>query len=1231
VYLKQLDILGFKSFANKTTITFSSGITSIVGPNGCGKTNILDSLRWVLGEQKISLLRGSKMEEVIFNGTRDAKPLGMAEVTLTLVNDRGVLPTEYNEIQITRRLFRSGESEYLLNKVPCRRKDITELFFGTGVGPHSYSVIQPDMIDAVISDKAEERRFLFEEAAGITKYKQRKKAALRKLEATENDLLRLRDIYAEVKTQVNSLKRQYKKAERYQDVRDDIKAWDLYLGSKHIKTADQNKRELKAQIDTLASRLINREAQIDGVSAQLETDRKEQLDLEQTLSEISSEIYDISERAHAIENQISVLREKKANAHTLIERDSDDIKALEARAQILSEQTNQERENLSRHRQELEQIRIQLEETETAQAEADRNLLGARALKDQENGKLLELEGKLSSGKTEDVSLKQQQEELNELLTDRTRQLDENRELQTRLLSELQQHQQQRDELAGRKTEFEASQKRLSNELESLVEKNEEYTTELSGVSASIEACQARKNLLEDMMLHYEGYQSGVVAAMEVQDRWPGIAGTVADKFVPVEGMEIALEGALGEISGFLICHDRTTAENIVAYLKAEKKGRIGILVEDTGTLNPVVKRPEIDRPEFVGWLDSFITTEEKHRPLMHAVLARVAVFKADTSPQEILRHLPYGFSAVSTDGMVYGQHIITGGSDDGFPLFRRKEKVAEQNALLEELNRKLENLQQEKNQVTIRIAEVRAESGELASKLESLAEDLVAAQKIVDERTYNLRSSESDTQRLQREYQADKEKLERIRNRQYSLELDYNQLAHQKATLVENISSAGKELGDFELAATHGAERVSSLQVKMVEARSKVEQTESRIAHQNELQTDISHTITSKSSEIEGAHTEIDGSSSRVTELEGELKNVFDLRTEATSKHRGLKEKQAHIFELLSGKEEALKSLRRERDEATRQQHELDIKLTTMESEINSITERIHEEYQVDPATVEVTCPNEEIADEQAREHLHEQKEKLKTFGAVNLVALEEYKTTSEREKFLREHLDDLTTAKTDLQTTIGKINQTARQMFQETFAQVKINFRNLFIELFTGGEADLRLEDPTNPLESNIEIIARPRGKKLLSITMMSGGERALTAISLLFSLYLVKPSPYCILDEIDAPLDDANCKRFLKMLDSFSAHTQFIAITHNKITMEAAKNLYGVTMVQPGISQLVGVRFSDITQDEKSGEVLIDIQAAQTEPPPEVEEEPVDLPPAIAERVTGQVNTEDLDSNA
>lgn len=1227
MYLKRLDLIGFKSFANKTAVKFSKGITAVVGPNGCGKTNILDALRWVLGEQRTSLLRGSKMEEIIFNGTSDVKPLGMAEATLTLVNNRGVLPTEYNEVQITRRLFRSGESEYLLNKIPCRLKDITELFYDTGVGARSYSVIQQEMIDAVISDKAEERRFLFEEAAGITKYKQRKKAALRKLEATENDFLRLKDIYSEVQTQVRSLKRQYKKAERYKEVADEIKQWELYLNSKRVNEIGKEKREIKARLEALNDKITERETSINTLSARLETERRRQIDLEQELNKVNTQAFDFTEQAHAMENKISVLTEKRSNARTLCERNENDIKALEERARILGEQTLDTEELQRQQRTELSALNEQLKTSQDAQAEADRKLLEARSSKENENRQLLELEGKLSSGKTEEENLKEQENELSALIVNLKNNIEEKQNQYKPLKEKLDFTRNQLSEFNSQKAAIQSKLEELTNNLETLLEKNEELGVELANLAASREACQARKSLLEDMIIQYEGYESGVVATMEERERWPGITGTVADKFVPSEGMEIAAEAALGGLAGFIVCNGRKTAEEVITYLKAEKKGKIGILVPDSGMLNPVVKRPELDMPEFIGWLDSYISTDEKLRPLMQAVLSRTAIFKSGSNPSAILERLPYGFQAVSLDGLVYSKNIISGGSDDKFPLFRRKEKVAEQDKFLNELLLQFQQTEKQRSSVIAEIAGTRAQSGTLTEENETLAEDIQNIQQELNDLEYQNKTNESEINRLQNEYKSTGAKLEIIRNRQYSLNLNYTELAGRKENLMSSITRGDDRLAEYERTSLVSLEQVSKLQVGVVEARSRIEQTESKLSHIRQLRDDIANTTIVKKSEISDAETDIETSTESINRLEQELKQIFEKRSNINQSQQRLQGVRSEIQTELNEKEAELKKIRVEKETSSDEKHQLEMRQATFESEIKAISDRIREEFEADIYTLtDIHCPDEALDYSSAQNHLRELKERLKNYGVVNLLALEEYKTSSEREIFLGEQINDLESARDDLKKTITKINKTARQLFHDTFDKVQQNFKKLFVELFTGGEADIKLVDPNDPLESDIEIIARPRGKKLLSITMMSGGERALTAISLLFSLYLVKPSPFCILDEIDAPLDDANCRRFLKIIDKFSDQTQFITITHNKITMEVASNIYGVTMEQPGISQLVAVRFND---DKKSDEVITVVRESEEEfEPANINEE---IPDAVRERIERPLpSTSESDDN-
>jgi len=689
---------------------------------------------------------------------------------------------------------------------------------------------------------------------------------------------------------------------------------------------------------------------------------------------------------------------------------------------------------------------------------------------------------------------------------------------------------------------------------------------------------------------------------------------------------ETAVEAALGELARFAVCEDRKSAEKIIAHLRSENKGGIGFLVPDTGTLNPVVKRPEITLPEFRGWLDNFVQTEDSLRPLMQAVLSRVAVFDADADPSKLLTLLPYGFRAVSTSGVVYGANLIIGGAEDALPLFRRAEKVAEQEKLLQELKDEQHQAKLKRDQFIARIAEMRGQSAAITEKMETLRGEHSKARSELSETEYEQRTQSTEISRLQQEQNTLRQKLEAIQNRQLSLGLNRDELSQKKASLNESASRIGAELDDLETAASEALEKVTSLQVGCVEKQSVVEQTRSKLDHSRELYQEITGTVETKEREIESARTDTKHSAQRAEELEAQLKESFESRNVATGRQGELRTTQAEIAERLDGLERELKRLRSEKDSLGEEVHRIEIRLNTIDSEILTVVDRIREEYELDVSSVVVNKPDENLSDDEARDLLVRKKEALRRFGAVNLLALEEYESTAEREKFLREQLTDLSTAQTDLKTTINKINQTAKQLFGETFAKVQENFSRMFVELFSGGEASISLENPDDPLESGISIIARPRGKKLLSITQMSGGERALTAISLLFSLYLVKPSPFCILDEIDAPLDDANCHRFLKIIKTFANQTQFIAITHNKITMEASDNLYGITMDHPGISQVVAVKFAG----QESGSDVTGVQldysdtGSHESEPASVSADGDELPMAIAERMQNSVTT-------
>jgi len=1223
VYLKRLELLGFKSFPEKTVIKLTGGVTGIVGPNGCGKSNVLDAMRWVLGEQKVSLLRGSKMEEIIFNGTRELKPLGMAEVTLVMQNTKGRLPTEYSEVQITRRLFRSGESEYLLNKVPCRLKDITDLLMDTGVGAHVYSMIQQDMVDAILSDRTDDRRFLFEEAAGISKYKNRKKAALRKLESTEQDLLRLQDIVSEVTTQTNSLKRQVRKAERYQELSEEHKKWELYLSKQAINSLNKERTAKISERDRLQDEKTAHDTRIDSLSAEQEEERKRLTDLDRELSNISNEIYEKSEAAHSIEKEIGVLAEKKEYAAVLRDKNDREINALTERRAILLGEVDEVKAALTSANSELEEFEAKVSAAQAEADAADEKLLEARRRREGLKNRSSSVESSISAGKTDDSNIKEQEEEarirLEEISGQREMLNVRRKNLQTTFDSTKEEVARIDEQLS----QLRSNQNTIEEELKTTSEQIEQVSDNIYELNASFEAAEARRKLLAQMVAHYEGFGSGTIAALNNKEEWPSLIGTVADQITPNEGFEDAIESALGETAGYMVCRDRQTANVIIDYLKREKKGRAGIVIlNEAGNISEL-PRPSLSGGGFLAWADQCVKVNSEAEPIISLLLASIAIIKPGHN-DEILPQLPPYFSAVTTEGeYLHSRAVLSGGSSSEISLLGRKNKIIEQDRAIDRTREKLESYKKEKASLTSVL-------GQKQAALESLREDLSSCIELHEEVTRKLTSSEYELQSLDREFERLEnesfklnQKLEVLKSRQYDLNLNYDRLIKSKEELASELAVYDGQIETFEEEAEEAGKRLSQLQIARVEKKSQQQQLESRIRHINELLTDIDRNSTAKSEEIVNAEEEARRASEKIVVLEKELKLTFDARAVLSDKVTAMREDRDQIQQSLDLREKEIKQSRQAREERGSGLHSIEIRTTEIEGEIRNIKSRIREEFEIDLDEIETALPDASIPEDQRRDRMHQIKDLLKNLGAVNLLALEEYKTTSERQEFLSTQLNDLLEAKGTLQSTISKINSTARKLFLETFDQVRENFKKVFEELFTGGESDIQLTNPDDPLESPIEIIARPRGKKLLSITQMSGGERALTAISLLFAIYLAKPSPFCILDEIDAPLDDTNITRFLRMIRVFSDQTQFIIITHNKLTMEAADVLYGVTMEKPGVSKVVSVRFSE----DEDGTIVDTAIDAEADIPVDVR-----LPEKVAERINPQyVHSEATDGES
>jgi len=1180
MYLSKLEILGFKSFPQKTELIFDDNLTAIVGPNGCGKTNILDAIRWVLGEQRTTLLRSNKMEEVIFNGTKDLKPLGLAEVSMTVENNKGILPIDYDQVVVTRRLFRSGESEYLLNKVSCRLKDITELFLDTGMGTHAYSVIQPEMVEAILSDRAEERRFLFEEAAGITKYKLRKKEALRKLEYTENDLLRLSDILAEVEKQTNSLRRQKARAERFKRLSDEIKKLEVQMNQSEFETLKNKERELEKKLRGFVDESQKVKSELDKEEAEVESLKLELLEREKELSALQKKIGDFSEASFGMEREISVSQERKSHLEEYVSKTEKEKESLSQRLLTIKKEKEEKKEELNKLTLEIKAKEEQCQKEEEGLLANDENL---RKMKDEfeRSGKDLKgIEETLNKNRNEHENINTQIGELKE--REKIFAAEEGAILQRldeieRELGDLASSYEEKKKI----WETKAEKKKL---LEEKIKQNQITFDQLSSqegeTKSVLSAEEAKLGMLRQITEHYEGYGKGEKAVLLARGELKGIIDTVANLITTQKEYLKAIESALGESLQFVVCRDTNSALKAIRYLKENQKGGATFLVLDKiEKINPGQKR--IDLKDFegvVGWASDLAFCKDEFKKTVDLLLGNTILVDTLNHCLELSQKIPAGYHLVSLDGEVISSSgTISGGSPKEISLLGRELEIQKLKDNILKLKEKCDQLQREKKTKEDENLEQIDELSQISSEAEKVTQDF-------QQKELKLKTSEFEKESLEKRLKELRELKEEIANKiselnqkQESLSQNIKDFEDQKERLTSQLEEKKKLLDEMESLHNNSFQKINQLKIGLVSLQGKEEQLTNDDLRLAELISEIETSFANKENETKDSLAEIEKIKKTILEKREELKSAFEKIEEEKKTLNSLRSDQAEKQERLSNKEKELKLFRGTKEKVQDEFHQLEMEKLELSSRVENIKDKIWEEYKIDLEKFESEAQSAIEDHTKNKERLDFLKEKVNTLGPVNLLALEEYQTTKLRLEFLQNQMKDLTEAKETLSSTILKINQTARGLFQETFEKIKGNFQKVFEELFEGGEADVALVDGEDPLESPIQISARPYGKRLLNISQLSGGEKALTAIALLFAIYLVKPSPFCILDEVDAPLDDANIIRFLRLIKHFSSNTQFVIITHNKMTMEAANVLYGVTMEQPGVSKIVSVRFN------------------------------------------------------
>jgi len=1178
--LKKLEIHGFKSFADKTVIHFDNGITIVVGPNGCGKSNIVDSLRWCMGEQSAKHLRGEGMQDVIFNGSDARGPSGMAEVALTFSNDDGDISGEwsaYPEITIARRLYRNGDSEYLINKQVARLKDVQDLVLGTGVGTKGYSIIEQGRIGMIVSSKPEDRRRLIEEAAGITKYKARRQAAERKMDATRQNLVRVNDLVVELAKRLGTLRRQAAKAEKFRALRAELRELELHDASMEFLGLTAGAKVDRDQISAMEEGTTGQQARLAVMEADAELARLQLLDDEKRLQELQGLLYQADQEIRLLEQNAA---HHDQTASGLLKRAADDeteAAAQRGRLTVVAEES----ERLAR---DLEALQAETDQSEETTSQANAELEELKATRDELAAGVEEARQTVQNSRAEETAAQTHLAQLGR----RTAELGERearaRAEQDNLDAEAEAVTNSKRlgnaSVASRreeKAELEAQRQRIAEELGVSGEKLRLALLQVNGAQEDLGKKRQRLHGLEEIHGSLTRAPEGVRAVMEWHrdNKVEGIVGLLADAVEAPARLEAAVAAALGAHLDDVVVENVDVAVEVARRLSREQKGRATLLPRTPRKAHP--QRTAQDFEGVVGWLVDELKVDEKLKDAVESRLGDVLVVKELKAAREMAQA---GFAGrlVTLGGELLDEvgAVIGGSADEGAQTFlRQKREITELAHDVEEMAAKLHALDDARAALHFQVEDLKVKERDVNEESQTVALRLVEAEKDL----HRLADQES---RLMARRDALLSEMTRITELLTELRMEERQhtetLERARASIQEQergMQVTSERLAVMQAQFTMAQERATELRVRAQSAKDRREQLERSIQSNGRIKTDTEELLARLKKQAEDSRLE----SARLTgEARVEREKALVRAGEGAQLRASLEGDRA-AYDEAQRKVAALESEARiMRNQVAAMQGNLGetkVALKEKEMALQHLQARIRELYQVALVDVVVDFHLLPLPDETKAERGVDLRRQIEGMGEINLTAIDECKDVEERHTFLANQQDDLTHALNQLEKAITKINKTTRRRFQEAFEAINQKFMDVFPRLFRGGKAWLQLTNPEDMLETGIEIFAQPPGKKVQSVQLLSGGEKALTAVSLVFSIFLIKPSPFCLLDEVDAPLDEANVARFNELVRDVSSVSQFIIITHNKRTMEIADNLYGITMEEPGISKLVNVR--------------------------------------------------------
>ena len=1179
MYLKRIEMQGFKSFADKTVIELMPGITGVIGPNGSGKSNISDAIRWVLGEQSMKSLRGSNSQDLVFSGTQSRKSLGYAEASLIFDNSDNSLPIEYTEVTVTRKIYRSGESELYINKTPCRLKDVLELFMDTGIGRDGYSIIGQGKIDEILSNKSENRRKIFEEAAGIVKYRVRKVESERKLERTKLNLLRINDILTEIEANIEPLKHQSEKAKKYLDLREELKSIEIGLFIYNIEKYKKELEEINENGQVMVDNCKDEEEKLEKAKQDKEELKTAIDEITQKIEEMSNIGFESKKQIEQLNSDINVANTRKTNNAENTERFQKEIEDLKEKIKEFNEEIESRKEkkdrlkeNKEKFTKELEEKEKELSELSSKLSEKELEIEGHKQKVEENTNKKYELQGEIKTNEVNFDNYEKRQRQVQNEIQSTISELDSSRIKKSDIQKGFQEIDNKHNRLVSQieegKKETQAADKKI-----------EEYEKLIQNTENEIRIKESRHKFLIETEREKEGYVRSVKSLLkdceQIRELGKGMHGVLANIIEVSEQYETAIEMCLGASLQNIVTETEEDAKKLVEHLRKNNLGRASFL-PISSVRGRKLENIRGKENGVIGIASDLVKYNKKYEQIIISLLGRTVIVNNMDNAIKVARQNKYSFRIITIDGDVINPSgAITGGS------------VAKKTVNILGRGREIEKLEKEITSLKAKVQKTKEEKTEYEKSVQSILEKSKELDKELQEMEITYATEKQKMVSVEEEVSKLEKSLEKLKKEKEDLEVKKQQSQESKEKLNKEVEELTQENEKLDKIISEYAELNKDDQKYIDNLNEDITNLKISVSSFDESEMSIQEMEERIKQDIENANNSIERKQKDIADLQNSDKEIDDQIVEINQKIEDIKKE----VENSGDKVNELKQERTEKNEKLAKQEEeinskfdtieqlkaqivkLEVKKEKLDNSIQDIINKMWEEYELTPNNAKDYKKPENVADTQKR--VNKLRKSIKELGSINVDSIQEYKTMKERYDFMSEQRVDLETTMTKLKSMISEMTAVMKKQFEEKFKEINKNFVEVFKELFGGGKASLKLEDDKNILECGIEITVQPPGKKLQNMMLLSGGERALTAIALLFAILRINPSPFCVLDEIEAALDDVNVYRFAEYLQNFSKETQFLVITHRKGTMEVADSVYGVTMEENGISKLLSMK--------------------------------------------------------